>query len=224
MARARPLSEPLIAGLLLAGGRSRRMGGGDKCLRLLAGRTLLARAIARARPQVSSLTLSVAGNPARFHAYGLPTLTDSVHGQLGPLAGILAGLERAAKAPSSVTWLASFPTDAPFFPRDLVRRLADAAGDAEIVCARSYGRLQPLFSLWSPGLAAVLRRAVVDEGVRQVDQWIAGRDLRVVDFAVHAVDPFFNINAPEDLVAAEGMVAGIEQATSGEAVNREEPR
>lgn len=198
------------------------MGGGDKCLRVLAGRTLLARAIARARPQVASLTLSIAGDPARFRAYGLPTLADSLAGQLGPLAGLLAGLEAAATAPAPVAWLASFPTDAPFFPRDLVRRLVDAAGDAEIVCARSGDKLQPLFSIWRPHLAGDLHQAVAAEGMRRVDRWVAGRHVGLVDFPAHLVDPFFNINAPEDLIAAEGLLALNDGSPSDQNQNQKE--
>src|SRR5579863_6790387 len=110
-----------IAGVLLAGGQSQRMGGGDKCLRLLADRPILAHVIERARPQVEALVLNANGDPARFAAFGLPVVADDIAGFAGPLAGVLAGLDWAAANVPGVTHVASFATDAPFLPRDLVQ-------------------------------------------------------------------------------------------------------
>src|SRR5579885_291306 len=115
-----------VAGVLLAGGLSRRMGGGDKSLRLLGGRTILARVIERARPQCAALLLNANGDPARFAEYHLPVRGDLVEGFAGPLAGVLTGMAWAREAVPGAQWLASFACDAPFFPTDLVARLRDA--------------------------------------------------------------------------------------------------
>jgi molybdopterin-guanine dinucleotide biosynthesis protein A len=199
-----------VAGVLMAGGQSRRMGGGDKCLRALAGKPILAHVIARARPQVGPLLLNANGDPARFSGFGLPVVADVVGEFAGPLAGVLTGLEwAAAQAPESA-WLASFATDAPFLPADLVARMADAveAEGADMACAASNGRDHPVFGLWPLGLAGDLRRAMVEEGLRKVDLWTARYKLASVDFPLvetpaGALDPFFNTNRPEDLEAAE---------------------
>jgi molybdopterin-guanine dinucleotide biosynthesis protein A len=198
-----------IVGILLAGGRARRMGGGDKCLRTLGGETLLARAIARAEPQVGTLVLNANGDPSRFDAYGLPVIRDVVEGYAGPLAGVLSGLEWAAAERPDAAYVATMPTDAPFFPGDFVRRLADALHreDAELACATSGGRGHPVFGLWSVRLKDDLRAALVGEGLRKIDVWTARHRLASVEFEAGAIDPFFNANTPEDLVEAESYLA-----------------
>jgi len=204
-----PIADP-IAGVLLAGGLSRRMGGGDKNLRLLGGRPILDRIVDVVRPQVGPLVLNANGDPARFAAYGLPVAPDVVEGYAGPLAGVLTGMEWArANAPGS-QWLASFATDAPFLPSDLVARLMRAvvAEGADLACARSGGQDHPVFGLWPLRLADDLRRAMVEEGVRKVDAWTGRYRLAVADFPITHVDPFFNTNRPEDLAEAERLLAG----------------
>jgi molybdopterin-guanine dinucleotide biosynthesis protein A len=200
---------PEIAGVLLAGGLSRRMGGGDKSLKLLGGVAVLDHVIARARPQVSSLILNANGDPARFAGHGLPVIADPVEGFVGPLAGVLAGLEWARDRAPRSSWLASFATDAPFLPRDLVARLslAVSAEGADMACARSAGQDHPVFALWPVRLAAELRRAVAEEGVRKVDQWTARYSLAKVEFSTEPYDPFFNANTPDDLTEAERLIA-----------------
>ena len=201
-----------VAGVLLAGGLSRRMGGGDKCLRPLAGRTVLAHVLARARPQVSALALNANGDPARFADYGLPAVADPVEGHAGPLAGVLAGLDWAAEHAPGCAWVASFATDAPFLPPDLVARLLAAvrAERADLACAASGGRNHPVFGLWPVRLREDLRRAVAVEGVRKVDAWTGRFRLAVAEFAAEedGWDPFFNANRPEDLERAERRLAG----------------
>lgn len=205
-----------VAGVLLAGGLSRRMGGGDKCLLKLGGRTLLERVIERARPQVSALVLNANGDPARFASYGLPVTADAVKGFAGPLAGVLTGLEWAARNAPGCRWVASFATDAPFLPTDMVQRMVDAlaAERAEMACAASGGRAHPVFGLWPVSLADALRRALVAEEVRKVDVWTARYRLIEVDFPAEPIDPFFNANRPEDLEAAERFLA---EGAAGEA-------
>ena len=199
-------------GLLLAGGQSRRMGGGDKALRLLGGISLLERVIARLRPQVTALVLNANGDPARFDAFGLPVVADSVPDFAGPLAGVLAGLDWTARLRPDCEFVVSAATDAPFLPGDLVVRLGhglDEAG-ADLACAASGGRSHPVFGLWPVRLRHELRRAVVEEGVRKVDQWTERYRLVTVSFSDRPIDPFFNANRPEDLDAATALLAATE--------------
>jgi molybdopterin-guanine dinucleotide biosynthesis protein A len=200
-----------IAGVLLAGGKARRMGGGDKCLRDLGGRPLLAYAIERAQPQVGSLIINANGAPERFEAFGLPVIADGIDGFAGPLAGVLAGLDWAATNAPECGHVASFATDAPFFPTDLVAKLADAvASGADLACATHGGRSQPVFGLWPVRLREDLRRAMIDEEIRKVDVWTARYLLAEVPFESVEGNPFFNANRPEDLAAAEDILAARE--------------
>ena len=204
------MAASTIPGLLLAGGRSRRMGfavGGDKCLMTLGGRTVLEHVIERAAPQVGRLVLNANGDAGRFDSFGLPVIADSVGEGLGPLAGVLAGLDWVAGRMPDAGHVASFATDTPFFPEDLVERLVmEIESGAELACARSGGRLQPVFAVWPVALRHELRRALVEEGVRKVDRWTARYRLSVVDYAVEPFDPFFNLNEPSDLAAAEALI------------------
>jgi len=194
-----------VAGIVLAGGLARRMGGGDKGLRMLAGRPLLAWVIERARPQVSALALNANGDPARLAGFGLPVVPDSIAGFAGPLAGVLAGLDWAGAQVPGATHVASFASDAPFFPRDLVARLAAlVSAGADLACACSGGQSHPVFGLWPLALRQDLR-AALERGVRKVDEWTAGYRLEQADFADQPVDPFFNANRPEDLAEAERL-------------------
>ena len=202
-----------IAGVLLAGGQSRRMGGGDKCLLPLGRQSILAHVIARARPQVSALVLNANGDAARFATFNLPVVPDGVAGFPGPLAGVLAGLDWAVASVPGATHVASFATDAPFFPRDLVPRLLAALdGRHELAAAASLGRTHPVFGIWPVDIRDALRRALVEEGVRKVDAFTARYSLAVVDFPVGEVDPFFNTNDQDDLEAARLLVASDELA------------
>ena len=195
-----------IAGLLLAGGGARRMGGGDKCLRPLGGRPLLAHVIERLAGQVGQLVLNANGDGARFANFGLPVVADSLPGMAGPLAGILTGMEWLRANHSDVTMMVSVPTDGPFLPLDLVPRLAAAKSPARIACARSGGRAHPPISLWDVDLADDLRRAMADEEMRKIDLWTARYSLVHVDWAVDPRDPFFNANRPADLLQAEALL------------------
>ena len=197
-----------VVGLLLAGGLSRRMGGGDKALRLLGGVSLLDRVIERRRPQVAALVLNANGDPARFGRFDLPVAADSITGFAGPLAGVLAGLDWAAEHRPDCPLVVSVPTDAPFLPGDLVARLAqglDEAG-ADLACAASGGQAHPVIGLWPVGLREDLRRAVDAEGIRKVDQWTRRHRLATVTFADQPVDPFFNANRAEDLETAAELL------------------
>ena len=206
----------MVVGVLLAGGRARRMGGGDKCLRRLAGRPLLERIVERVRPQVSTLILNAGGDGGRFAAYGLPVVADTIPDFAGPLAGVLTGLEWAAVNAPEIPWVASFATDAPFLPEDLVARLAGAVEDAgaDMASAASGGRAHPVFGLWPVTLKEELRRAMETEDMRKIDRWTARYNLVQVDFPCRPVDPFFNVNSPDDLARAEGLLSPETRASA----------
>jgi molybdenum cofactor guanylyltransferase len=197
-----------VVGLLLAGGQSRRMGGGDKGLRPLDGISLLERVVERLRPQVAALVLNANGDPARFAEFGLPVVPDSVPDFAGPLAGVLAGLDWTAAHHIDSAFIVSVATDAPFLPTNLVARLAEEleAANADLACAVSGGRAHPVFGLWPVRLREDLRRAVLEEGIRKVDQWTARHKLVAVPFPDGPVDPFFNANRPEDLALAATLL------------------
>ena len=200
-----------VAGLLLAGGLSRRMGGGDKSLRLLAGRPLLQHVIDRLRPQVDALVLNANGDPSRFALFDLPVVADSIPDFAGPLAGILAGLDWAAATRPDCPFVVSVATDAPFLPADLVVRLLEGMEEAgvELACAASGGQSHPVIGLWPVRLREQLRHALVTEGTRKVDQWTAQYRLATVSFPDRPVDPFFNANQPEDLDRAEALLSQV---------------
>lgn len=199
--------------MLLAGGQSRRMGGGDKCLLEIGGKTLLQRIIDTAAPQVGPLLLNTNSDPSLFREYGLPVVPDVIDGFAGPLAGVLTGLDWAAANAPECDWVASFACDAPFAPRGLVARLLEAivTDGADMACAVSGGRDHPVFALWPVRLVEDLRAAVVDEGVRKVDMWTARYTLTQAVFdssdSDYGGDPFFNINRREDLDTAAALLA-----------------
>jgi molybdopterin-guanine dinucleotide biosynthesis protein A len=199
-----------VVGLLLAGGQSRRMGGGDKSLRQLGDRTLLEHVVDRLRPQVTALVLNANGDPARFARFGLPVVADSVPDFAGPLAGVLAGLDWAAAQHPDCDMVASVATDAPFLPTDLVARLRqalDAAG-ADLACAASGGQAHPVIGLWPVQLREALRHAVTIDDIRKVDRWTGRYRLATVPFddEITGMDPFFNANRPEDLDRAAALL------------------
>jgi molybdopterin-guanine dinucleotide biosynthesis protein A len=198
-----------IPGVVLAGGLARRMGGGDKPLREIGGRTILAHVIARLKPQCEGLLLSANGDPSRFASFGLPVIADGVNDYPGPLAGILAGLDWAAAHRPNARWVLTAPGDCPFLPRDLVVRLRQAvsAEGAEIAVAASQGRSHPVIGLWKVALAGALREALVVEGLRKVEGWTARFPVATVAWPADPVDPFFNANTLEDLAKAEGLAA-----------------
>lgn len=203
-----PADSPAVFGVLLAGGLGRRMGGGDKFMQPLAGRPLLAHVIERARPQVAGLIINANGDPARLASYRLPVAADVVEGFVGPLAGILTGLEWVRAHVPGCGWLASFATDTPFFPDNLVARLLDSvrAEEADIGCAASGGRTHPVFGLWPVALAPALRLAVTTEGVRKIDAWTARYRVAIARFFSDPYDPFFNVNEAADLQRAEALL------------------
>ncbi|WP_148207405.1 molybdenum cofactor guanylyltransferase MobA, DUF3305 domain-containing [Paramagnetospirillum magneticum] len=202
-----PPASNAIAGLILAGGLSRRMGGGDKPLISVGGQSLLERVIDRLRPQVGPMVLNANGDPVRFADTTLPVVPDVLDGYGGPLVGVLTGLEWLRDHTFDVEWMVSVAADTPLFPDDLVDRLHKAAVEqnADIVVARSGEQAHPVFALWPLRLAAELRRAVVDEGMRKIDAWTERYRVAHVDWPTRPHDPFFNVNTPEDVMRL-GMI------------------
>jgi molybdenum cofactor guanylyltransferase len=198
-----------IPGVLLAGGLARRMGGGDKPMRQIAGRTILDRVIARLAQQCDGLILNANGEPSRFAAFGLPVIADGVADFPGPLAGILAALDWAAANRPDVSLVLSAAADCPFLPRDLVARLHQAllAENAQLAVAASNGQPHPVIGLWSVALREELRHALVVEDVRKIDRWTARYPLATVTWPVTPVDPFFNANTVDDIAEADRLAA-----------------
>jgi molybdenum cofactor guanylyltransferase len=207
MSDATPRGALDIPGVLLAGGLARRMGGGDKPMRTIAGRTILDRVIARLKPQCDGLILNANGDPARFAAFGLPVIADGVADFPGPLAGILASLDWAAANRPDVKLVLSAAGDCPFLPRDLVSKLHGAleAENAELAVAASGGQSHPVIGLWSVALREQLRRALVVEDVRKIDRWTARFRLATVTWPTTPLDPFFNANTMDDIAEAERL-------------------
>jgi molybdopterin-guanine dinucleotide biosynthesis protein A len=205
-----------VAGIILAGGQSRRMGGGDKPLLSLGEGSLVEHVARRLTPQVATLALNANGDPARFAGMGLPVLADSVSGYPGPLAGILTGLDWTTSN-TACRSLVSAAGDTPFFPADLVQRLADAAASqpGAIAVASSGGRWHPTFALWPVSLRDALHHFLIDEDKRRVSAFMERHGFITVEFPLidaegERIDPFFNINTPDDLAEAGRLLQSLQ--------------
>ncbi|MCC5972274.1 MAG: molybdenum cofactor guanylyltransferase MobA [Pararhodobacter sp.] len=201
------MTDGAVLGVILAGGRATRMGGGDKGLRVVAGQRLIDHVIARLSPQVSGMAINANGDPARLTAFGLPVLADSLPDHPGPLAGVLAGLDWAAGQGAQAIVTAA--ADTPFFPVDLVARLQASAGPSGLSLAASPdedGRIRrhPTFGLWPVALREDLRAALTG-GLRKIVLWTDGHGAGQAVFPSDPFDPFFNVNAPEDIARAEAL-------------------
>lgn len=195
-------------GVILAGGRATRMGGGDKGLRMVGGRRLIDHVIDRLAPQCGALAINANGDPARLAGFGLPVLPDSLADHPGPLAGVLAGLDWAAAL--GATAIVTAAADTPFFPTDLVARLRAGAGPSGLCLAASpdeTGRVQrhPTFGLWPVALRDDLRAALVG-GLRKIVIWTDAHGAGQAVFDSAPFDPFFNVNTPEDIMTAEALM------------------
>ena len=197
--------QPRTVGLVLAGGLARRMGGGDKALIRIGGAAILDRVLAVLRGKCDPIILNANGDPARFARYGLPVIADSVPDFAGPLAGILAGLDWAAAHAPGTEWVVSVPGDCPFLPADLVDRLHAARTEAgtPLACARSGDWRHPVVGLWRVDLRDDLRHALTVEDLRKIEIWTARHGIAIASWPEQPVDPFFNVNTPDDLAAAE---------------------
>jgi len=201
-----------VAGVILAGGLSRRMGGGDKSLRNLNGRPLMAHVIARLQGQASPIALNANGDVSRFCSFGLPIIQDATADFAGPLAGVLAGIRWAADAAPEAPFIVTVACDTPFFPRNLVERLlASTDGiSPRVALASSGGKAHPVFGLWPVALADDLAVAL-EAGVRKVLHWTARHAPVTTEFPFAEIggeraDPFFNVNTPEELAEAERLL------------------
>lgn len=197
---------PETLGVVLAGGLSRRMGGGDKGLNALAGRAILNHVAERLRPQCAAVILNANGDAERFAGLGLPVVPDGLPGFPGPLAGVLAGMDWAAEYRPDLAWIATAAGDAPFLPPDFVVRLHQArqAGGAALASAASGGRIHPVNGVWPVASRGELRRALVEDEERRVGRWVARQGGVVAEWS-GTPDPFFNINEPEDLAEARRL-------------------
>lgn len=200
---------PPTLAVLLAGGLARRMGGGDKPMRTIGGRTILERVIVRIKPQCDHVILNANGDPARFAAFGLAVVPDNVPDFPGPLAGILAALDWTAANRPEIAWVLSAAADCPFLPRDLAARLhaARAAESAQLAVAASGGQSHPVIGLWRVDLRDELRHALTVEDIRKIDRWTARYRLATVSWPTEPLDPFFNANTAEDIAEAERLAA-----------------
>jgi molybdopterin-guanine dinucleotide biosynthesis protein A len=198
---------PRTLGLVLAGGLARRMGGGDKALIEIGGRAILDRVIETITPQCDRIILNANGDSSRFARFGLPVVPDDIPDFAGPLAGILAGLDWAATNRPDIEWIASVPGDCPFLPTDLVGRLHTARIDAgtPLACAKSGEWRHPVAGLWPVALRADLRRALVDEDLHKIEVWTARHGIAIAEWPDQPVDPFFNVNTPEDRARADDI-------------------
>lgn len=196
-----------VAGVILAGGLARRMGGGDKCLLSLGGKTLLQHTIDRAKPQLAALVLNANGDAVRFAQRGIKVIPDNFPNNLGPLAGIHAGLKWMSSN-TVHTWLASFPCDTPFFPLDLVEKLfAQTQTGVDLVVATSNQQSQSVFALWHSSLLEKIAEQLSSGKIPRLQDWITQQNIAYVDFSPSGGDPFFNINTPADLLAAESILS-----------------
>ncbi len=190
-------------GVILAGGQARRLGGQDKPLIQLGGRPLLAHVVDRFAPQVAQLALNANGDTARFCAFDLVTLPDTIDGFVGPLAGVLAGLDWAARI--GADHVVSVAADTPFLPPDLVPRLLLAVQNAPIALAETASGMHPTCAIWPVKLRDMLRADIMN-GQRRVGGWALDQGAATVRFLDTTPDAFFNINTPEDLALANSFL------------------
>ena len=204
-------SYPPTFGLVLAGGLARRMGGGDKAKIEINGVSILDRVLATLSAQCVGIAINANGDPERFADAGVPVVPDSVEGFAGPLAGILAGLDWLAAQTTGVEWMLSVPGDCPFLPDDLVERLHAArrkmGTGVPLACARSGEWRHPVVGLWPLALREDLRNALTVEGLRKIEMWTARHGVALAEWPDQPVDPFFNVNTPDDVKRAEQMAS-----------------
>jgi molybdenum cofactor guanylyltransferase len=198
---------PPTLGVILAGGLSRRMGGNDKALMSLAGRPLVEHTTERLAPQCESVILNANGDPSRFRSMPFSVVPDSLPDHTGPLAGILTALEWSATHRPDIAWVVSTPADTPFIPMDLVLRLHEGCSETRklIACAASGSQVHFAVGLWPVSLRHDLRQALVNQGMRSIREWLDRHGYAEVAWPIQPVDPFFNINTPEDLRHAETL-------------------
>jgi molybdopterin-guanine dinucleotide biosynthesis protein A len=200
-------NKPL--GLVLAGGLARRMGGGDKGMIKIGNQSILERVLDRLSPQCDGTIINANGDPARFRFTGLPVVPDDIPDFAGPLAGVLAGLDWAANHEPDAQYIVTAPGDCPFLPRELVSRLEEARlrEGKPLACAKSGDWRHPVVGLWPISLRADLRRALMEEKLHKIEIWTARHGVAIAQWDDKPIDPFFNVNTPEDVARANEVVA-----------------
>jgi molybdopterin-guanine dinucleotide biosynthesis protein A len=201
------IPTPPTLGLVLAGGLARRMGGGDKARIEIGGVSILDRVLACLSAQCTGIVINANGDPTRFADTELTVVPDNVPDYPGPLAGILAGLDWLAAQDNGIEWIVSVPGDCPFLPDDLVEKLHLArrkmGAGVPLACAGSGEWRHPVVGLWPLALRADLRKALVEEDLRKIEVWTARHGVAIAEWPVEPVDPFLNVNTPEDAAQAE---------------------
>jgi molybdopterin-guanine dinucleotide biosynthesis protein A len=199
-------------GLVLAGGLARRIGGGDKALIEIGGRTILSRVLDALSPQCEAVILNANGDTKRFASFGLPVVPDDIPDFAGPLAGILAGLDWMAAHRPGLEWMVSVPADCPFLPSDLVARLHEARITANtlLACAKSGDWRHPVAGLWNVSLRADLRHALIEEDLHKIEIWTARHGIAIAEWSDRPFDPFFNVNTPEERARANEIARDLQ--------------
>jgi molybdopterin-guanine dinucleotide biosynthesis protein A len=207
-----------VTGVLIAGGRSARMGGREKAMLEIGGKPLLQHVLARLRPQVGRIIINANGEPSRFHGYCLPVVADTLGDHEGPLAGLFAALQWSQRETPEARFVATVSADTPFIPPDLIERLEAGLREkgARSAIASSQGERHPVIGLWDLALAADVERAL-HQGMRAMHRFAGAEASAVVDFPLlkageALVDPFFNVNTPADLETARALLASLESA------------
>lgn len=190
--------------LILAGGRARRMGGGDKGLQMVGGRTIFSRIFERIAPQAARITINANGDISRLRDLGLEIIPDTIPDYAGPLAGVLAGLDWMAKTHPGKAHLLTVPCDCPFLPRDLAAKLVAARNQSglPLACAHSGDFSHPAIALWPVDLREDLRKALRDEQLHKVQLWQRRHGCAEASWPVAPFDPFLNVNHPDDVARA----------------------
>ena len=193
-----------ILGLILAGGQSRRMGGLNKSLATINGQTLLEITINSVKQQLKKIIINSNENLKNKINYNIEIVPDKIPGYLGPLSGIFTGMDWAKENFPECKWIASFPVDSIFFPENLIEIMIKKNNKkSQIICVKSNNKLHPVFALWSLDLIEDLKKALLNEGLRKIDEWTKRYNLEIINFKVQKIDPFFNINTFNDLEIAK---------------------
>ena len=192
--------------VILAGGRSSRMGGGDKCLLPMNGKSLIAHVLAAVTPQTGDILINTNNDPAAYLKFGMPVLPDVIPGFQGPLAGLLTGMLWSRRRHPRQAYILSVAGDVPLLPPDLVAQLARNLTDqkADIAIARCAQGLHPTIGLWPVDLADRLEHDLMETALRAMREWSGQFRVAEVTFASASL---ININTPAELAACRGPLA-----------------
>ena len=188
--------------MILAGGKSRRMNFNDKSLQKINKYSLIDSVIVRAKKQVDYLLINSNSDHIKNNYNKYIVIKDTIKGNLGPLAGVLSGLEWIKKKDSEINWLITFPVDSPFFPTDLVDIFLSHVNEEQIIVAESNSRIHPVFAMWNKNLIPYLKETLNNRNLK-IDEFTKNFKMKVVKFPFIDYDPFFNINNQDDLIKAK---------------------